>query len=245
MIPSHPFDAERTTANGWVIDVGVRDYADTHAWQKSLISLRKRGLIRDLLVIVEHPPVMTLGRQTQPENLKQVDPAIPRYEVERGGDVTYHGPGQVVCYQIFDLNARGRDLHAHIRGLEQVVIDTLEDYEVVGKRVEGLTGVWVETEAGDRKITSIGVAAKQWVSYHGIAINLETDLEAFKSINPCGLQPEQMTSLAKLTGKAVDRVRFCELLVQAFGRVFQTDFSTVELEQIAENIESQQGGGHI
>jgi lipoate-protein ligase B len=243
--PLRPFDKDRVAANGWVIDVGVREFADTHNWQKSLVSLRKRGLIRDLLVIVEHPPVITLGRQTQTENLEQVDQTLPQFEVERGGDVTYHGPGQMVCYQIFDLNTRGRDIHSHIRGLEQVAINVLESYGVTGKRVEGFTGVWVETENGDRKIASVGVAAKQWVSYHGIAINLETDLGAFKTIKPCGLRPEQMTSLADLTGKPVDRAGFGELLVQAFCGVFKTDFEPVALEEIAESIESQQGSGNV
>jgi len=240
-----PFKRDKTPRNGWVIDVGVRGYEETHAWQKSLVSLRKRGLIRDLLVIVEHPPVITLGRQTQAENLAQVDPSLPQFKVERGGDVTYHGPGQLICYQIFDLDARGRDLHAHMRALEQVVINALKAYKVTGKRVEGLTGVWVETTAGDRKITSIGVAAKQWVSYHGLAVNLETDLQAFSTINPCGLQPEIMTSLAKLTGESIDRQKFSDELIRAFSDVFSTDFSAVSLEHIAENIESEEGGGHV
>ncbi len=240
-----PINRGKSSRNGWVIDVGVREYGETYRWQKSLISLRKRGLIRDLLIIVEHPSVITLGKQTQPENLAHVDPALRRFEVERGGDVTYHGPGQLVCYQIFDLNARGRDLHKHIRSLEQVVIDALDNYGVAGRRVEGLTGVWVDTVAGERKITSIGVAAKQWVSFHGLAVNLETDLDYFTTINPCGLQPETMTSLAKLTGKPVDRLRFGKLLTRAFCERFETDFAPVTLDEIAENIESQEGGGHV
>ncbi len=231
--------------NGWVIDIGVRGYEETQRWQKSLISLRKRGLIRDLLIIVEHPPVITLGRQTKPANLAHIDTSLKQVEVERGGDVTYHGPGQLVCYQIFDLNARGRDLHKHIRSLEQTVIDTLNDYNVSGKRVEGLTGVWVDTDDGERKITSIGVAAKQWVSYHGLAVNLETDLEAFKTFNPCGLQPEIMTTLSKLTGVQIDRIKFGASLTKAFCSIFETDFTPITLDEISENIESQEGGGHV
>lgn len=241
-----PFERDKKDpCNGWVIDVGVRSYEETHAWQQSLVSLRKRGLIRDLLVIVEHPPVITLGRQTHAENLAHVDPSLPQFKVERGGDVTYHGPGQLVCYQIFDLDARGRDLHSYMRSLEQVVIDTLKHYDVVAKRVKGLTGVWVETPDGDRKITSIGVAAKQWISYHGIAVNLETDLRKFSSINPCGLQPDVMTSLAELTGQPVDRREFSDKLVRAFSEVFATDFTPVSLEHIAEDIKSEEGGGHV
>lgn len=230
---------------GWVIDLGRRGYAETLSWQKSVVQLRRRGMIRDLLVMVEHPPVITLGKQSKSENLLSKSNDIPVFEIERGGDVTYHGPGQLVCYQIFDLTRRGRDMHGFIRTLEQGIIDALSHYDVSGKRVEGLTGVWVETPKGDRKIASIGVAAKHWISFHGVAVNLTTDLKSFGSINPCGLEANVMTSLKELTGKTVTTEEFAEKLTTSYAELFDTQFDPVSLDVIAEDLKSEEAGGHI
>ncbi|MCH7879294.1 MAG: lipoyl(octanoyl) transferase LipB [candidate division Zixibacteria bacterium] len=230
---------------GWTIDLGRRDYEKALQWQRSLIGLRRRGLIRDLLIYVEHPPCLTLGKQTRAENLREVDESIPRFEIERGGDVTYHGPGQLVCYPIFDLNRRGRDLHKFIRNLEQGIIDALGAYEIAAKRVTDFTGVWVDTRHGGRKIASIGIAAQKWVSFHGVAVNLTTDLAEFSRINPCGLESQVMTSLQELTGRRVTHTEFAAALTAAYAALFDTLFTPVSLSEIAEDIESDEGGGHV
>lgn len=230
---------------GWTIDIGHSDYEKTLNWQRSLIGLRRRGMIRDLLIYVEHPPCITLGKQTSAENLRDVDESIPRFKIERGGDVTYHGPGQLVCYPIFELNRRGRDLHKFLRTLEQGIIDALETYGIAAKRVTDFTGVWVDTPEGERKIASIGIAAQKWISFHGVALNLTTDLTAFSSIHPCGLESRVMTSLEELTGKKVSRETFAATLTGAYAKLFDTSFTPVTLSEIAEDIESDEGGGHV
>ncbi len=242
---SYTFGVQSERYLGWYINLGRRHYGATLRWQRSMTPLRKRGMIRDTLAFVEHPPVITLGKQTDPKNLLVADPSIPRFEVERGGDITYHGPGQLVCYPIFDLTRRGRDLHAFVRGLEQGIIDALAEFKVVGKRVSGFTGVWVSTAECDRKIASIGIAAQQWISFHGIAVNLSTDLTAFERINPCGLKSEIMTSLELLTGRTTSHEEFAAKLVTAYGAIFNTDFDKVALEVIAEDMKSEEAGGHV
>ena len=230
---------------GWVIDLGRRDYAPVWRWQKSLVPLRRRGIIRDTLIMVEHSPVYTLGRQTDPANVARLSPDTPRFEVERGGDVTYHGPGQLVCYPIFDLQRRGRDLHLFMRNLERGIINTLASYEVNARAEAGNTGVWVTTPAGGRKIASIGVAAQKWVSYHGVAVNVNTDLEEFAQINPCGFDAAVMTSLAALTGRSVTLTEFRDRLIAAYGSVFEMDFDFVTTAVIAEDLKSEEAGGHV
>lgn len=236
------------SAHGWVIHLGRRDYGQVLNWQRSLIPLRKRGLLRDTLIFVEHDPVITLGKQTSKENILSLDSEetrLPQYEIERGGDVTYHGPGQLVCYQIFDLARRGKDLHKFIRTLEQGIIDALAEFAVLGKRVSGFTGVWVDTAQGERKIASIGMAVKHWISFHGVAVNISTDLSAFAQLNPCGLRAEQMISLEKLLGRTVKLDEFSEKLALAYGKCFEMVFDEITVDVIAEDIESEEAGGHV
>lgn len=230
---------------GWTLNLGLRDYQETLRWQRSLVDLRRRGMIRDMLIMVEHPAVITVGRQTDKKNLLAGSSDIPVIEVERGGDVTFHGPGQLVSYQVFDLNRRGRDLHAHLRGLEAGVISALASFGVSAHREEGLTGVWVQTAEGVKKISSIGVAAKHWISFHGVAVNLTTNLDSFSTINPCGLTAQTMTSLEALTGKSVSCTEFAARLVDCYAEVFQTSFDRVTLDDLAEDLVSQTGGGHV
>lgn len=176
---------------GWVIDLGRRDYAPVWRWQKSLVPLRRRGIIRDTLIMVEHSPVYTLGRQTDPANVARLSPDTPRFEVERGGDVTYHGPGQLVGYPIIDLQTHQPDLHWYLRTLEATLIDTLADLDIAAERRVGLTGVWTR----GRKIASIGIHVKQWVTFHGFALNVVNDLANFGLIVPCGIDNVVMTSV--------------------------------------------------
>lgn len=228
--------ASETATYGWVLDLGKAEYRKALECQHGLVRMRQTGMARDTIILVEHPPVVTVGRDGHAENYKDL-PAEPFF-VERGGDVTFHGPGQLVAYFIFNLTRRGRDLHRFMSDIQEGIIRTMREYELVARRGEENTGVWVE----DRKVASIGVAVKHWVSYHGTAINLNTKLADFKKINPCGLNAEVMTSVQKLTGKKVDMKRFSERLMVHYAAVFETVFTPVSLESLAEDIESQAGG---
>ncbi len=224
---------------GWVLDVGRQEYARVLDWQHNLVAMRQQGLARDTIILVEHPPVITVGKDGHKENFKNCE--IEPQFIERGGDVTYHGPGQLVVYFVFNLTRRGRDLHRFIDGIQEGIIRTLAGYKVEAKRGEEYTGVWV----GEKKIASIGVAVKQWITFHGAAINLNTELAEFSGINPCGLKAGVMTSLQKVTGQAIDMREFGHRLTGHYSVVFETEFAPVELESLAEALESQAGGYEI
>lgn len=201
-----------------VIDFGLTDYGTVYAEQKRLVEERLADRIPDTLLIGEHPHVITTGRGTQPQNL--LNPTIPVVEIERGGDVTYHGPGQLIAYPILKMAEEERDLHKYLRRLEEVLILTLETFDITGFRREGLTGIWVtDSDGRDRKIASIGVAVKKWVTYHGIAFNVSTDLAYFRQINPCGLESGVMTSLEALTEEPFPMTSVKAAFVQAFPSV--------------------------
>jgi lipoyl(octanoyl) transferase len=184
-------------SNLLVVDLGLLPYADALALQRDVARARIAGAIDDdLLLLVEHPPVITLGRSSKeahmlatPEYLR--GRGVELFEVERGGDVTFHGPGQLVGYPIIDLKQHRRDLHWYLRQVEQLLIDTLATFGLVGGRRPPYTGVWIE----DRKIASIGVHARDWVTWHGFALNVTTDLRYFDLIVPCGIQAVTMTSM--------------------------------------------------
>ncbi|MEM7310299.1 MAG: lipoyl(octanoyl) transferase LipB [Planctomycetota bacterium] len=170
--------------------LGRTAYADAYELQKSLVAQRAEGAVGDVVLLTEHEPVVTLGRGAPAE--AAAGTGLQVVEVERGGEATYHGPGQLVAYPILLLPEGRRDLHRYLRDLEEVVIGVLGEFELEGERREGYTGVWL----GERKICSIGVAVRRWVTYHGLALNLHTDLDAFRSFRPCGLDPDVMTRLA-------------------------------------------------
>jgi lipoyl(octanoyl) transferase len=169
--------------------LGRMRYEEAHALQQELVRQRIEGTVGDLLLLVEHEPVITLGRKSSREDGAGL--ALPVFEVERGGEATWHGPGQLVAYPIVRLEGARRDLHRYLRDLEEVVIRVLAEFEVRGERREGLTGVWI----GGRKIASIGVAVRRWVAWHGLALNVHTDPEAFQGFRPCGLEGDVMTRL--------------------------------------------------
>ncbi len=179
---------------GYLIDLGRMEYGEALQFQKEMARKRAKGEVPDSLILVEHEHVITLGRKTTPANFKPQN--IPVFEVERGGDATYHGPGQLVGYPIVLL--ADHDVRRHVRTLEDAVIRTVRGYGIEGGRVEGHPGVWV----GGRKLASIGVAVTDWVTYHGFALNVNTDLSYFELIRPCGLDPNAMTSMQKLAGRA-------------------------------------------
>lgn len=179
-----------------VIEAGTVPYADALAWQRELAEDRIAGrLPHDVLLLLEHPPVVTMGRNSHAANL--IRPSdIEVFEVERGGDVTYHGPGQLVGYPILDLSAYKKDLHWYLRTLEQALIDGLGTLRIPAERNPGYTGVWTR----GKKIASIGIHVKQWVTWHGFALNVTTDLSDFDRIVPCGIEGVVMTSVAKERG---------------------------------------------
>lgn len=182
-----------------VCDLGVVPYAAALAVQRDAAKARLAGtLADDLLLLVEHPPVITLGRSSKDGNLLASEQllaarGVELFEVERGGDVTFHGPGQLVGYPIVDLQRHKQDLHWYLRQLEETMIRALSTLDIIAGRVEGKTGVWV----GDRKIASIGVHARQWVTWHGFALNVTTDLSYFDLMVPCGLPGVVMTNVER------------------------------------------------
>jgi len=181
--------------SGYLVDFGRMEYGAALSLQRELASRRTRGEIPDTLILVEHEHVITLGRKTTPANFKPQD--IPVFEVERGGDATYHGPGQLVGYPIVLL--ADHDVRRHVRNIEEALMKTIEFYGIAGERLEGHPGIWV----GGKKIASIGVAVTDWVTYHGFALNVNTDLSYFELIRPCGLDPSSMISMQKVTGREV------------------------------------------
>jgi lipoate-protein ligase B len=183
-----------------LLDLGTREFGEVWALQKELVGQRQRDEIPDTLVLVEHPHVITLGRGTHKENVLAPGDT-PLFEIERGGDVTYHGPGQLVGYPIFLLRQEERDLHVYLRNLEEALIRAVGRFGIAGERKEGWTGVW--TGGGARKLASIGVAVKRWVTLHGFALNVSTDLGRFAAINPCGLEATTMGSMESVLGRPV------------------------------------------
>ncbi len=206
--------------------LGCMRYADAFALQQDLVSRRKVDEIPDQLLFVEHPHVVTMGRSAHGENILASPEILERAGIElhhtdRGGDVTYHGPGQVVGYPIVDLRKWNRDVVAYVRGLEQVLIDALREFGIATERVQGATGVW--TEAG--KIAAIGVHISRWVTSHGFALNVDTDLDYFRYIVPCGLT-KPVTSMRSL-GVIADRAAITAALARHFGRVFDREMETL------------------
>ncbi len=215
---------------GYVLDLGLMDYQKAWDLQRDLWSRRVQGEVPDLLLLVEHPHVITLGRRGNRSHLiapKEVleSLGIPVYHVERGGDVTYHGPGQLVIYPIFDLKSYGYRLIQYVEQLEEVIIRTLKDFAIEGKRDSSARGVWVNGE----KIASIGVAIKRWVSFHGLALNYETDLRYFELIHPCGLVGKKMTSMERILGEKIFRRDLMARLVSHFKEIFERDWLDKDL----------------
>jgi lipoyl(octanoyl) transferase len=202
-----------------VRELGRLGYEDALALQNKLVLERQQGLIPDQLLFVEHPHTITLGRNGHLENLLASEQILERsgisfHSTNRGGDITYHGPGQIVGYPILDLREWKRDVRAYVRAIEQALIDCLLDFGISGARSEGMTGVWVE----GRKVAAIGVHISRWVTSHGFALNHTTDLSYFQYIVPCGLT-KPVTSLREL-GVQAGRAELTESLVRHFARVF-------------------------
>lgn len=202
--------------------LGRVPYQEALAFQESLVQARRSGEIPDQLLLLEHPHVITLGTSSQEGHLllsgeEREERGIELFQAGRGGDVTYHGPGQLVGYPILDLNPDRKDLHRYLRDLEEVLILALDSFGILGTREKGLTGVW--TPRG--KLAAIGVRVSSgWVTSHGFALNVDPDMAQFSSIVPCGIQDRGVASMAQLLGRPLTLEEVIPRVVEAFGRVF-------------------------
>ena len=195
-----------------VIDLGLIDYLKAHDLQLKLVKLRSTGKIPDTLLLLEHEHVITLGKRLKSTDFKL--PEIPIYKIERGGEATYHGPGQLVGYTIVDLINLGLDVWDYVWKIEEVLIKTIKDFGLKGYRVKKYPGVWVN----GRKIASIGLALSHWITYHGFALNVNVDLSYFRLIRPCGLSWELMTSMEKELKMKVEMEEVKESVAKHFMR---------------------------
>jgi lipoyl(octanoyl) transferase len=205
-----------------VLDLGTRPYREVWARQLELVEQRQRDEVPDTLVLVEHPHVFTLGRRREAQQNVIAPGDVEVVEIERGGDVTYHGPGQIVAYPIVLLQDGERDLHRYLRNLEEAVIATCARAGLTADREPAKTGVWTTNAQGARKkLCSMGIACRKWVTFHGLALNVTTDLSYFARINPCGFEATVMTSLARELGDvdaATIRAALADELGAALGR---------------------------
>jgi len=206
-------------------DLGLVPYADALELQRKLHAQRVAGAIPDTLLLLEHPPVITLGKAFHPEHLRYArefyaQQGIELHPTDRGGDVTCHNPGQLVGYPIFDVAQHGRDLHKFLRDIEQAIIDALRAFGIEAHREAGYTGVWV----GDAKIAAIGIKVTKWVSMHGFALNVNNDLRLFQTIVPCGIADRPVTSLQQALGRVVRMERVKHAVARTFEQVFRITF---------------------
>jgi len=219
--------------SGYIIDLGIIDYGKAWGLQHQLWSRRAEGALPDLLLFLEHPHVITLGRRGNRSHLVASSEVleemkIPLFHVERGGDVTYHGPGQIVVYPILDLKEYGYRLIRYVGQLEEVILGVLKDFGIKGRRDPLNRGVWVNGE----KIASVGVAIKRWISFHGLSLNYETNLQYFELINPCGLEGKKMTSMGKILGIGISREQLVERIGFHFKQIFERDWMEKNIEEI-------------
>ncbi|MFZ1518036.1 MAG: lipoyl(octanoyl) transferase LipB [Ignavibacteriaceae bacterium] len=213
-------------------DLGLIDYKDAWDLQKSVHQLRVENKIDDVLFLLEHPHTYTLGKTADKENLvgdkKYLDEnKISVYDIDRGGDITYHGPGQIVGYPIISLTNWQQDTHKYLRALEEVIIKVCAEYDLDGSRVDKYTGVWLD----DRKICAIGIKVSRWITMHGFAFNVNTDLKLFNGIIPCGITDKDVTSLNRELKKEISLNEVKEKIIHHFDVIFnydQIEFKTKE-----------------
>lgn len=225
----------------WLIDRGPIAYGSACELQRDLIEARKAGAIPDVLLFCEHPHVLTLGRNGRREHLLAEETALSRANVElhwtdRGGDITYHGPGQIVGYPILDLAGHRRDVRWYVDQLEELMIRATADFGLVARRVEGQHGVWIDTPGGEEKLGALGVHLSRWVTSHGFAYNVSTDLSYFDWIVPCGIAGKRATSLDRALGRAVPIADVCERLAAHFASVFSREMVRMSCEDFERHL---------
>jgi lipoate-protein ligase B len=214
--------------DGWIANLGHAKYVEVLDLQRKLVKLRQEQRIPDTLLLVEHEPVITLGRRGSTSNILSssehlASQGIEVHQVERGGDITYHGPGQLVGYPVIDLAERNIGVRQFVDLLEETIILTLAGFDIRAGRQSQHRGVWVE----DLKVAALGVAIKRWVSFHGFALNVSPNLDHYCHINPCELQPEQVTSMAELLGETPSMAGVTHKLVSIFVELFPGEWCEV------------------
>jgi lipoyl(octanoyl) transferase len=227
-----------------IVDLGLIGFADAFALQKGLVAARKADAIGDVLLLCEHPHVITLGRNGSREHLLASERVLRQKGVEfhstnRGGDITYHGPGQIVGYPVLNLSTIRRDVVWYVRMLEEVMIRTCGDFGVTARRESGKTGVWIPLESNreTEKVGAIGVHISRWVTSHGFAFNVSTDLRFFDLIVPCGIAGRAATSLEKVLGRRADRSEVAPKLSKHFGDVFGLEMKAASREGLLESLQ--------
>ncbi|MDE3088077.1 MAG: lipoyl(octanoyl) transferase LipB [Chloroflexota bacterium] len=229
----------------WLVNLDTVPYADALALQHRIVAARKRGALHDTLLLLEHPPVFTLGRNANDSNilasrelLRQI--GIDVFRVERGGDVTYHGPGQLVGYPILDLHNFRLDVGWFVRSMEEMLIRALSDFGIRGKRIEKLVGVWIDQPSPiqpEAKIVQIGARIEQWIAYHGFALNVDPNLGHFDLIVPCGISDKAVTSMARVLNRPVDPRVVRERVTARFGEVFGAEMVEMPREEFEARLE--------
>jgi lipoyl(octanoyl) transferase len=227
--------------NCWVVDLGVIPYRRACGLQQQVADARKTGAIPDVLLLCEHPHVITLGRSGTREHLRAGDHLLAQMNVEfhltnRGGDITYHGPGQIVGYPVLDLAEHRRDVRWYVAQLEEVMIRASAAFDIVGQRVEGRHGVWIDTPSGEEKLAALGIHLSRWVTSHGFAYNVSTDLRYFDLIVPCGIADRRVTSVERVLGRPVSTMDVRRHLVKHFGDVLARDMARVSCRELEERL---------
>ncbi len=225
-----------------IVDLGLLGYAEAYALQKRVVAARKAGAIEDVLLLCEHPHVITLGRSGKRENLLASEHVLRQKGVEfhatdRGGDITYHGPGQIVGYPILNLGAIRRDVVWYVRTLEEAMIRATAEFEIAAERVEGKTGIWVRIGDTEEKLAAIGVHISRWVTSHGFAYNVSTDLRNFDLIVPCGIADSKATSLQKLLGRNVEEKEVAPRIAKHLGKLLGLEMKETSKKELLEKLE--------
>ncbi len=224
------------------IDLGLIGYAEAWALQKRIVAARKAAAIEDVLLVCEHPHVITQGRNGKREHLLASEHVLRQkgveyYETSRGGDITYHGPGQIVGYPILNLGAIRRDVVWYVRMLEEAMIRATSEFGITAERVAGKTGIWVKSGDTEEKLAAIGVHISRWVTSHGFAYNVSTDLRYFDLIVPCGIADRKATSLEKLLGRSVEQEEVAQRIARHLGELFGLEMQEASKKELLERLE--------
>jgi lipoyl(octanoyl) transferase len=225
-----------------MVKLGLMGYAEAWALQKRVVAARKAGAIEDVLLLCEHPHVITQGRNGKREHLLASEHVLHQKGVEfhttdRGGDITYHGPGQIVGYPILNLGAIRRDVVWYVRMLEEAMIRATAEFGITAERVAGKTGIWAGNGGAEEKLAAIGVHISRWVTSHGFAYNVSTDLRYFDLIVPCGIADRKATSLEKLLGRSVKREEIAPRIAEHFGEVFGLELQETSRTELLEKLQ--------
>jgi lipoyl(octanoyl) transferase len=225
-----------------MVDLGLMGYAEAWALQKRVVAARKTGAIEDVLLLCEHPHVITQGRNGKREHLLASEHVLRQkgvefYSTDRGGDITYHGPGQIVGYPILNLGAIRRDVVWYVRMLEEAMIRATSEFGITAERVAGKTGIWAGDSGAEEKLAAIGVHISRWVTSHGFAYNVATDLRYFDLIVPCGIADRKATSLERLLGYSVKREEIAPRIAEHLGEVFGLRLKATSRTELLEKLQ--------